>query len=385
MLKGSKYSLEYYIGLVDNLVQLGSHVIAIKSMSGVMKPEAGRRLVCAIRTKYPNIPIHMHTHDTNGAGVATMVACVEAGADIVDTAIDSLSGSTSQPAMSATIAALEHTGMDLELDLDQVAAIDTYWAQLRLLYAGFDANLHSPDPTVYKHEIPGGQYSNLLFQARQLGLGDKWKQTRRAYEDANLLLGDIVKATPTSKAVGDLAQFMVDQNLSRSDVIERASSLDFPASVLDFFQGLMGQPFDGFPEPLRTQALRGQRQKMAGRPGLDLAPLDFEAIREEISTRFHLDCVPDQDISSYIMYPDVYAELRSFRDTYGDLTNLDTPTFFTTADIGQKIHFVLEEGKDLVAEMVCIGSLNALLGTREVLFRLNGELRSVYVADKAGK
>lgn len=385
MLQPGKYTLAYYLDIVDKLVEFGSHVIAIKSMSGVMKPAAGRALVSAIREKYPDIPIHMHTHDTNGAGVATMVACVEAGADIVDTAIDSLSGSTSQPAASATLAALEGSGFDSDITMQQIEAIDAYWAQLRLMYAGFDADLRSPDPTIYSHEIPGGQYSNLLFQARQLGLGSQWAETRKAYADANHLLGDIIKATPTSKAVGDLAQFMVQQGLSSEQVLEDAESIDFPASVLDYFEGLMGQPFDGFPEPFRTNALRNRRQKMTERPGLTLPPVDFEAIRQEIQTLFPFTEPTEYDIASYIMYPEVYLDFRNARETFGDLQELATPTFLTAPKVGQEIEFPVEYGKVLKVEMVAVGPLSDDSGRREVVFRVNGELRTIHIQDKSGK
>lgn len=386
MMKGnSKYSLEYYMHLVDRIVEMGSHFIAIKSMSGVMKPAAGRRLVRTMRAKYPDIPIHMHTHDNNGTGVATMMACVEEGADIVDTAIDSVSGSTSQPAMSAMLAALENTGLDAEFCLDQVEVIDRYWAQLRLMYSGFDADLRSPDPTIYKHEIPGGQYSNLMFQARQNGLGSKWQETLDAYADANHLLGDIVKATPTSKAVGDLAQFIVDNRLSSDEILRKASSLDFPASVLDYFEGLMGEPFDGFPEPFRTQVLRSQRPKLSCRPGLTLKPLDFEKIRDLIYDQFPDRLPSDCDIASYIMHPEVYVDFRKFQDQFGDLSNLPTPDFLTVPRIGEEVSLSVRDGQELVATMLSTGSLDPITGAREVLFRLNGELRSVSVIDHKGR
>lgn len=385
MLKPGKYDLSYYMGIVDKLVEFGSHIIAIKSMSGVMKPAAGRALVQAIRAKYPDIPIHMHTHDTNGAGIATMVACVEAGADIVDTATDSISGSTSQPAASAMLAALENSGFDTEFDLGQVGVVDAYWAQLRLMYAGFDADLRSPDPTVYQHEIPGGQYSNLMFQARQLGLGAQWQETRKAYAEANRLLGDIIKATPTSKAVGDLAQFMVDRKLSADQIERDASSIDFPASVLDYFEGLMGYPFDGFPEPLRTHALRGRRPKLSHRPGLTLQPVDFDVVRRTILARFPNQQPTEYDIASYIMFPDVYLDFRTAREEFGDLSDLKTTTFLTAPEIGQEVRLQIGEGKELIAKMVAIGPPDRDTGKREVLFRLNGELRSVHVQDNRGK
>ena len=385
MLKPGKYSLEYYMGIVDKLVEFGSHVIAVKSMSGVMKPSAGRGLVRAIRTKYPEMPIHMHTHDTNGTGVATMLACAEEGADIVDTAIDSLSGSTSQPAVSSVLGALQNTAFDAELDLAQIGAIDAYWAQLRLMYAGFDADLRSPDPTIYKHEIPGGQYSNLMFQARQLGLGSQWQEMKEAYESANQILGDIVKATPTSKAVGDLAQFMVDRKMSASEVVKNASTLDFPASVLEYCEGLMGQPFDGFPEPFRTNALRGRRQKLTCRPGLHLIPIDFDSMRKHITALFPRDIVTEEDLASYIMYPEVFLEFRKARKEFGDLTDLPTPIFLSVVEIGQEVSLQIEDGKELVAKMIAIGAVEQDTAQREVLFRLNGELRVVNIVDRGGK
>ncbi len=381
---GNKYNLEYYMGLADKLVNFGSHILAIKSMSGVMKPAAGRVLVHAIRTKYPEIPIHLHTHDTNGTGLATMLACVEEGADIVDTAIDSLSGSTSQPAMSSMIAGLENTKSGTDIFLEQTQVIDAYWAQLRLMYAGFDADLRSPDPTIYSHEIPGGQYSNLIFQARQNGLGDQWEETKKAYAEANHLLGDIIKATPTSKVVGDLAQFMVDRKLSSKEILQQASTLDFPSSVLDYFEGLMGQPFDCFPEPFRTEALRNQRKKISQRPGLILPPVDFDRIREMILAEFPHTEPNEDDIASFIQYPEVYREFRQARAEFGDLTNLPTPIFLTSGKIGQELELNDGNGRQLIAEPIAIGPADKLTGKREVFFHLNGEARSVYVVDAKG-
>ena len=382
---GTKYNLEYYMRIVDHLVECDSHVIAIKSMSGVMKPAAGRALVRAVRAKYPDIPVHMHTHDTNGTGTATMLACIEEGADIVDTAIDSVSGSTSQPAVSAIVASLQNTAFESDLHLDQIAVIDSYWAQLRLMYAGFDADLRSPDPTIYRHEIPGGQYSNLIFEARQNGLGDKWAETLKAYEDANQLLGDIIKATPTSKAVGDLAQFMVDRKLSATDVQDRASKLDFPQSVVEYFEGLMGEPFDGFPEPLRTNVLRGRQQVKKERPGLTMTPTDFDEIRQLIASSFPGTPVTDCDIASYVMYPDVYMDFRRTRRDFGDLTSLRTPDFLSPPEIGQAVELKLDGGQEVVAEMLAIQPADLATGKRDVLFHVNGEVCFVTVQDDKGE
>lgn len=251
-----KYNLEYYLSLVAKLVDMKIHILGIKDMAGVLKPKAATLLVGSIREKYPDLPIHVHTHDSAGTGVASMVACAMAGADAVDTATDSMSGMTSQPSVGAVLASLEGSGHETGLNINHIRAIDTYWAQLRLLYSPFEAGLTGPDPEVYAHEIPGGrcpyrlrrvetntskgQLTNLIFQASQLGLGARWAQTKKAYEQANALLGDIVKVTPTSKVVGDLAQFMVSNDLDADAVQKRAAELDFPESVLEFLQGLMG-------------------------------------------------------------------------------------------------------------------------------------------------
>ena len=383
-----KYNLPYYMSVVDRLYEYGAHVIAVKSMSGVMKPAAGRALVRAIRAKYPDVPIHMHTHDTNGTGTPTMLACIEEGADIVDTAIDSLSGSTSQPAVSSMVASLQHSRHETGLSLDQLQAIDGYWAQLRLMYAGFDADLRSPDPTIYRHEIPGGQYSNLIFQARQLGLGSQWSETLRAYEAANHLLGDIIKATPTSKAVGDLAQFMVDRGLSASDVRQQADTLDFPNSVVDYFAGRMGNPFDGFPEPLRTNVLRGRADKgtVTQRPGLLLPPMDADHVCQRIRARFPGSAVTEWDVASFVMFPEVYLDFRQTLRDFGDLTGLRTPDFLVAPQVGQEIRLPVDGGGgDVVVELVALRPADATTGQREVLFRLHGELCAVTVQDDKGK
>src|SRR5271156_5426397 len=290
-----KYNLEYYIDLVDKIVNIGTHTLGIKDMAGVLKPKAARLLIGSIRKKYPDLPIHVHTYDSAGTGVASMVACAESGADVVDAASDSLSGMTSQPSIGAILASLEGTDLDPGLNGHNVRALDTYWAQLRLLYSPFEAGLTGPDPEVYEPEIPGGQLTNLIFQASQLGLGTQWAETKKAYEQANDLLGDIVKVTPTSKVVGDLAQFMVSNKLSYDDVIARAGELDFPGSVLEFFEGLMGQPYGGFPEPLRSKALRNRR-KLEKPPGLFLEPMDLEKIKKDLKEKFGVNS--EYDVAS---------------------------------------------------------------------------------------
>ncbi|RDL36687.1 Pyruvate carboxylase [Venustampulla echinocandica] len=373
-----KYNLEYYLKLVDKLVALKIHVLGIKDMAGVLKPKAATLLIGAIRKAHPDLPIHVHTHDSAGTGVASMVACANAGADAVDAATDSLSGMTSQPSVGAILSSLEGSIQDPGLNIHHVRAIDTYWAQLRLLYSPFEAGLNGPDPEVYEHEIPGGQLTNMMFQASQLGLGAQWAETKKAYEHANDLLGDIVKVTPTSKVVGDLAQFMVSNKLTFDDVQKRAGELDFPGSVLEFFEGLMGQPYGGFPEPLRTNALRGRR-KLDKRPGLTLEPLDLQKIKKEIHAKW--GNVTECDVASYAMYPKVFEDYKKFIQKYGDLSVLPTRYFLSAPEIGEEFHVELEKGKVLILKLLAVGPLSDTTGQREVFYEMNGEVRQVTVDD----
>lgn len=374
-----KYNLDYYLSLADKIVSMGTHILGIKDMAGVLKPRAATLLIGSLRQRFPDLPIHVHTHDSAGTGVTGMAACAHAGADVVDVATDSLSGTTSQPAVGALLAALEGTDADPHMDVDSIRAIDSYWSQLRLLYSPFEAGLTGPDPEVYDHEIPGGQLTNLLFQAQQLGLGTQWTETKRAYKEANMLLGDIVKVTPTSKVVGDLAQFMVSNKLSGDDVVERAGELDFPGSVLEFLEGLMGQPYGGFPEPLRTRALR-DRRKLDRRPGLYLPSLDLAQIKANLREKF--GTATECDVASYAMYPKVFEEYRKFVDRFGDLSVLPTRFFLARPEIGEEFHVELEKGKLLILKLLAIGPLSEQTGQREVFYEMNGELRQVSVDDR---
>ncbi len=373
-----KYNLDYYLDLVDKIVKLGTHVLGIKDMAGVLKPRAATLLIGSIRKKYPDLPIHVHTHDSAGTGVATLVACAQAGADAIDTATDSMSGMTSQPSVGAVLASLEGGDYDPGLNGPQVRAIDTYWAQLRLLYSPFESGLTGPDPEVYEHEIPGGQLTNMMFQAAQQGLGTQWAETKKAYEQANDLLGDIVKVTPTSKVVGDLAQFMVSNKLDEDGVRAKASELDFPSSVLEFFEGLMGQPYGGFPEPLRSQALR-DRRKLDKRPGLTLEPLDLDKIRKDLKEKY--GTISECDVASYAMYPKVFEDYRKFIAKYGDLSVLPTRYFLARPNIGEEFHVELEKGKALILKLLAVGPLSEQTGQREVFYEMNGEVRQVVVDD----
>lgn len=381
-----KYSLQYYLDLIDKLVATGAHIIAIKSMSGVWKPQAAKLLVSSIRARHKDVPIHVHTHDAAGTGVATMLACVEAGADIIDGATDSMSGTTSQPAMSALIAGLMGRDDEPEVDINAVRAIDGYWAQLRLLYSGFDAKISGPDPDVYLHEIPGGQLTNLMFQARELGLGSQWKQTKAAFVAANLLLGDIIKATPTSKAVGDLAQFMVNFDLTYDDVLAKADTLDFPDSVIDYFAGLMGQPFDGFPEPLRTKVLaRAGREKVTGQASARLPDIDLEAVKNQLIAKYG-DAISDTDLCSHIMFPDVFAGYQAYIAKFGDITELPSQKVLAPPTIGEQINCPLPDGQLLRVQLLGVQPLDDKEDAspdRTVFFRVNGRYRQATVQDAA--
>jgi len=376
----TKYNLDYYLKLTEQLVNEGIHVLAIKDMAGLLKPHAATILVGAIRKKWPNLPIHVHTHDTAGTGVASMLAAAAAGADIIDLAIDSMSGVTSQPSMGAVVSALEHSDLGTGIRLEDVHAINSYWEQCRLVYSCFESGVHAGDSSVYVHEMPGGQYTNLMFQSQQLGLGTQWKEIKKAYTEANKLCGDIIKVTPSSKVVGDLAQFMVSNKLNYNDVIERAQTLSFPTSVVDFFQGYLGQPYGGFPEPLRSNIVK-ELARVDGRPGASLPAFDFEAKKQELINKYKRS-IRDVDVCSAALYPDVFKAYRDFIETYGDVSVIPTRYFLAKPDIGEEFNIALEEGVTLIIKYLATGPLNAHTGKREVFFELNGESRVIGVDDK---
>ncbi|WWC63978.1 pyruvate carboxylase [Kwoniella dejecticola CBS 10117] len=377
--KKTKYTLQYYLDLTDALVKEGIHVLGIKDMAGLLKPEAARLLIGSIRKAHPDLPIHVHSHDTAGIAAASMIACAHAGADVVDVAIDDLSGLTSQPAMGAVCSALEQTGLGTGISHENIQALNQYWSQIRKLYQCFEANVRASDSGVFDHEMPGGQYTNLQFQASQLGLGTQWLDIKRKYIEANQLCGDIVKVTPSSKVVGDFAQFMVSNNLSKEDVNEQASTLDFPSSVVEFFQGYLGQPYGGFPEPLRSNIIRG-KERIDQRPGLSMKPLEFQKIKEELREKFGLH-ITDFDVASYYMYPKVFEEYQGFVEKYGDLSVVPTRYFLGKPVIGEEMSISIEKGKTLTIKLLAVGTLNEQKGTRECFFELNGETRAVVIED----
>ncbi|KHJ85656.1 carboxylase domain protein [Oesophagostomum dentatum] len=321
-------------------------------MAGVLKPEAAKLLVTALRDKFPDLPIHIHSHDTAGAGVASMIECARAGADVVDAAVDSMSGMTSQASMGAIVASLQGTKFDTGLNLDDISKYSAYWESARRLYGPFECTvtMKSGNADVYKHEIPGGQYTNLQFQV-----------------------------TPSSKIVGDLAQFMVQNHLTRETLVERADDLSFPASVVGYMQGNIGQPPYGFPEPLRTKVLRG-KPKSQGRAGEDLPPMDLDKVKKELEEK-HGRELRDQDVMSYAMFPKVFDDFERFRAVYGPVDKLPTRVFLTGLDIAEELDVEIEEGKTLAIQLLAEGKLNPK-GEREVFFYLNGQMRSIFIQDK---
>ena len=375
----TKYSLQYYVDLAGKLVELGTHVLAIKDMAGLLKPESAKLLVGALRKAYPEVPIHVHTHDTAATGVASMLACGESGADVVDVALAPMAGMTSQPALGAVVAATAGTPRDTGVSLRQVQGLATYWEQARGLYAPFESGLKSGSSDVYFHEMPGGQYTNLQFQARQLGLAERWPAIKHAYAAANRLCGDILKVTPSSKVVGDLAQFMVQNDLSEDDVLEQAETLSFPSSVVDFFRGYLGVPPGGFPEPLRTRICR-DLPTVEGRPGATLPPLDFAALQTQLEETYGR--IGPHDTVSAALYPKVFADFMEFRDSFGDMSVLPTRFFFAPPSIGEEFSLDIERGKTLIVELSAVGELDDN-GQREVFFELNGRLRSIRVRDSS--
>ncbi|KIK07732.1 hypothetical protein K443DRAFT_672996 [Laccaria amethystina LaAM-08-1] len=376
----TKYTLQYYLDFVDQLVKEGIHVLGVKDMAGLLKPQAATLLIGSIRKAHPDLPIHVHSHDTAGIAAASMLACAAAGADVVDVAIDSMSGLTSQPSMGAVCMALEQTALGTGIRYEDIQALNLYWSQVRMLYSCFEANVRASDSSVFDHEMPGGQYTNLMFQASQLGLGTQWTVIKQKYIEANELCGNIIKVTPSSKVVGDFAQWMTSNSFSKEVVLARAEQLDFPSSVVEFFQGYLGQPVGGFPEPLRTKIIRN-KPRIDGRPGATMQPLDFKKIKAELRSKFGKH-ITDSDVTSYVMYPKVFEEYQGFIEKYGDLSVIPTRYFLGRPEIGEEMHIEIEKGKTLIIRLMAVGPVVEGRAQRDVWFEVNGEVRAVSVEDK---
>jgi pyruvate carboxylase len=374
----SKYDLKYYVDLAKELEAAGATILGIKDMAGLCKPAAAALLVRILRQEV-GLPVHFHTHDTSGAAAASVLAATEAGVDAVDAAMDAVSGMTSQPPLGAIVAALRHTPRDTGLNPAAIIRLSHYWEQVRHNYAAFESDIRSGSSEVYLHEMPGGQYTNLREQARSLGIEEHWDEVVRTYADVNRLFGDIVKVTPTSKVVGDMALMMVTSGLTAADVQDPAREIAFPDSVVSFFRGDLGRPTGGFPEALQAKVLNG-RKPLDGRPGALMPPADLDAERTEAERRTggRLD---DRDLASYLMYPKVFTDFCQHRQNYGDVAALPTPIFFHGMEQGEEVSVEIERGKSLIIRYLATSDADEA-GRRTVFFELNGQPRTVKITDR---
>jgi len=376
----TKYTLDYYLKLARELKRAGTHVLGIKDMAGLARPRAAYELVKALREE-TGLPVHFHTHDTSGIGGASVLAAIAAGADAVDGAVDAMSGLTSQPSLGSLIEALRFGPRDAGIDPDNLRSISAYWEQVRAQYGAFESDIRAGGSEVYVHGMPGGQYTNLREQARALGIdAGRWPEVARAYAEVNALFGDIIKVTPTSKAVGDMALLMASSGLSGEQVLDPAVQVAFPESVVQLFRGELGQPHGGFPEALQRKVLQ-DTPPLCGRAGATLPPVDLAAERERLQQRLPRP-VTDEDLASSLMYPRVWAEYSRERLLYGDPAILPTPVFFYGMEPGQEISVDLERGKTLIVRYLACSEPHED-GTRTVFFELNGQPRSVRVADRS--
>jgi pyruvate carboxylase len=378
--KRTKYSLKYYIKLAKELEKMGAHFLAVKDMAGLCKPFAAYTLVKALKEEI-GLPIHYHTHDTSGVTPASILKASEARVDVVDLAIASMSGSTSQPNLNSLVASLENTPRATGLDLIALNEFSDYWEAVSNYYTPFNTAPRSGTADVYNHEMPGGQYTNLKEQAASMGLGQRWPEIARTYTEVNQLFGDIVKVTPSSKVVGDMAMFLITRGIKPADVVNlEPGSVPFPASVIDMLMGNLGQPDGGWPKEVQKVVL-GDRKPIKGRPGAGLKPLNLEKTREDLSHKLKREATQD-DLYSHLMYPEVFAEYSKFVRDYSDIAVLPTPAFFYGLKPGEEISVDIEEGKTLFIKFIHLGNVDKD-GRRALTFELNGMTREVTVADRS--
>ena len=377
--KRTKYNLKYYVSLAKELEKLGAHILAIKDMAGLCKPYAAELLVKTLKQEV-GIPIHFHTHDTAGMQVGSIVKASEVKLDIADGAMAAMSGGTSQPNLNAIVEAMRFTPRETGLSAERLSEISDYWQAAREFYLPFDSVMPPATADLYNHEMPGGQYTNLYQQARALGLAEQWTLVCKAYAEVNQLLGDIVKVTPTSKAVGDLALFMVANQLTTRDIVEGDRELAFPESVIDLLSGMMGFPPGGFPAKVQKRILK-DRPAIKGRPGETLPPADFAAAKAKVSQKTGREA-SQRDVLSYLLYPKVFEEFANHQKLYSDTSMLPTPVFFYGQELGEELNAEIEEGKMLIIKFLTISEPHAD-GTRTVFFELNGQPREVSVIDKS--
>ncbi len=374
-----KYSLQYYIRMAKELEKMGTHILGIKDMAGLCRPLAAQKLVKALKNEV-ELPLHFHTHDTAGVQAGSILLAAQAGVNIVDAAISPLSGMTSQPNINSLVAALAHTPRDSGLDQTALARLADYWEAVRRFYQPFEEGMLASTASVYEHEMPGGQYTNLRVQAKSLGLSERWNEIAAMYAQVNQLFGDIVKVTPSSKVVGDMALFMVTNNLTPDDVLDESRHIDFPKSVVDMLHGDLGRPPGGWPKKLQKIILRG-KPPLTVRPGAKLQPIDLEAARGELAHKVHRE-ITDTDLASYLMYPDVFLEYDRFHKLYDQVDVIPTRVFFYPMEPYVEVPIELEPGKTLLVKFLTVGDPDPD-GMRTVFFELNGQPREVKVLDRS--
>src|SRR5690625_2458986 len=376
----AKYSLRYYVDLAKELEALGAHILCIKDMGGLVKPAAAGALVRALKDEI-SIPIHFHTHDTSGVAAASVLEASAAGVDAVDLALDSLSGLTSQPCLGSIVEALHHQPRETGLDIEAIRELSNYFEGVRKMYAAFEADIRHPTSEVYLHEMPGGQVTNLREQARSMGLESRWPEVAHTYADVNAMFGDVIKVTPTSKVVGDMALSMVSAGLTREQVEDPSTDIAFPDSVIQLMRGELGQPLGGFPEGIRRKVVK-DRETIDVRPGSLMEPVDMEAERAKAAAEVGEATIDDEDLASYLMYPKVYTDYMARRRDYGPVRVLPTPTFFYGMEANEEISCDLEPGKTLVIRLQAISDTNAE-GEVRLFYELNGQPRVIRVPDRS--
>ena len=381
--KETKYTLDYYVNMALELESLGCHSIAIKDMAALLKPRAAKELVTALK-KELHVPLHLHTHDSTGNGVSTVLMAAEAGVDIVDLSIESMSSMTSQPSMNAVVEALRGSKRDTGLDFEELDELSRYYGRIRKVYEQFESDMKAPNAEIYKYEIPGGQYSNLLAQVTSMGSADDFESIKALYKDANDLLGNIVKVTPTSKAVGDLAIFMFKNGLTKENILTASAGLSYPDSVVSYFQGMMGQPYGGFPTELQKIVLK-DIEPLTDRPGKSLPPVDFESIKKHLVEKYNYgdksEEVMNQKAISYALYPKVYEDYCEHFQMYNDVTRLESHVYFYGLRKGEETYLNIGEGKQLLIKYLEEGEPDEN-GVRTLTFQVNGMLRTVKIQDK---
>ena len=378
----AKYDLKYYVEMGKELKAAGAHVLGLKDMAGLLKPSAAGALIKALKEEV-GLPIHFHTHDTSGAAIATIMEASKAGVDAVDAAMDALSGNTSQPTLGSIVEALRHTDRDTGLDVDVIREVSNYWEAVRGQYAAFESGMQAPASEVYLHEMPGGQFTNLKAQARSLGLEERWHEVAKTYADVNMMFGDIVKVTPSSKVVGDMALMMVSQGLTRAQVEDPKSDVSFPDSVIDMMRGNLGQPPGGFPEGIVKKVLKGETPNTE-RPGKHLPPADFAKLRAELDAKFEDVEFDDEDFNGYLMYPKVFTDYVARHEDYGPVRVLPTLTYFYGMQPGEEITAEIDPGKTLEIRLITVGDTQDD-GEVRVFFELNGQPRAVRVPNRKAK